>query len=169
MALAPGMAASMVGRRGGLAVTGYRGRLRSERGLRTGRTVVAQWGEYSAPRPGARPGASAGIYRSAMPVKRDGSQNVATLIRSRTDGDALLVARFSAEANRLLERRIVAHSAVRMRVRVLGHVRVCTDFVSSIVGARRPPGARARRHSDSMRVLAQPIPLRNNSIDARWP
>ena len=54
MALAPGMAASMVGRRGGLAVTGYRGRLRSERGLRTGRTVVAQWGEYSAPRPGAR-------------------------------------------------------------------------------------------------------------------
>ena len=61
MALAPGMAASMVGRRGGLAVTGYRGRLRSERGLRTGRTVVAQWGEYSAPRPGA----SAGIYRGS--------------------------------------------------------------------------------------------------------
>lgn len=72
MALAPGMAASMVGRRGGLAVTGYRGRLRSERGLRTGRTVVAQWGEYSAPRPGARPGASAGIYpRSHLPIALD--------------------------------------------------------------------------------------------------
>ena len=53
------------------------------------------------------------------------------------------MARFSAEANRLLERRIFAHSAVRMRVRVLGHVRVCTDFVSSIVGgrpARAPAG-----------------------------
>ena len=104
MALAPGMAASMVGRRGGLAVTGYRGRLRSERGLRTGRTVVAQWGEYSAPRP-----------------CRGGPR---TVVFVTLDACALLVARFSAEANRLLERRIFAHSAVRMRVRVLGHVRV---------------------------------------------
>ena len=84
-------------------------------------------------------------------------------IRSRTDGDALLVARFSAEANRLLERRIFAHSAVRMRVRVLGHVRVCADFVSSIVGGR-PARAPAGTVSDSMRVLAQPIPLRTQSM-----
>ena len=53
------------------------------------------------------------------------------------------MARFSAEANRLLERRYSRIAAVRMRVRVLGHVRVCTDFVSSIVGgrpARAPAG-----------------------------
>ena len=127
------MAASMVGRRGGLAVTGYRGRLRSERGLRTGRTVVAQWGEYSAPRPCRRRGAGSG---------RGGPRYARRMCSIECSTN---VARFSAEANRLLERRIFAHSAVRMRVRVLGHVRVCTDFVSSIVGGRPAPAGTLTR------------------------